>query len=173
MQFLARPCELSEVQEIYREVFIQEKGWPAEDLINRPDGRNFILFAGDEPAGGMKIILKQEAKAPLMFEQEFYEIPKDAGEIAIVALKKGYRGVGGLKYLFREFYRFAHQYGVFQYYAIVDPKVNTIFSLFGFEMDSKAKEIWGELCNSGTYNMISAMAQISVTSPTIHRFLST
>ncbi len=171
MEFSARSCELSEVIDVYRDVFITEKGWSAEDLINRPDGRNFILLADGELAGGMKIILKMEAQTSLMFEQEFYQIPDRAGEIAIVAIRKKYRGTSSLKYLFRELHRLMRTSEISEYYAIVDSKVNRVFSLFGFIMSEDAKTIWGDECFSGCIKIHEAMETIQKNHLVLYEFL--
>lgn len=172
MEFRTAGCNSVLVTGLYKKVFIEEKGWPAEELIKREDGHDFALFHADEVVGGMRVIIKKEARSALMLEKEFYTISDNSGEITIVALEKEFRGWNGLKFLFRELYRFAFEKQIFRYYAIVDPQVYKVFSIFGFKMDnSKGKIVWGEMCYPGFINIKEAMVMLSQRSPKLHGFL--
>lgn len=153
VRLLACQNEIEALLSVFEEI-AREQNWQAGDQLraNVPRSVHFAIEIAGQLAGGIQLV-SGSRNEPLpclaVWPELELEGRTDVAEIALLALRKEYRGQQRLFWpLCVEVWRFCRQHGITELWAEVTPANLRVYRRFGwpFEVRGPLRTHWGEEC---------------------------
>ncbi|PIS42786.1 MAG: hypothetical protein COT24_01785 [Candidatus Kerfeldbacteria bacterium CG08_land_8_20_14_0_20_40_16] len=178
------PSRISELIALFKEVAIDEMGWPAEDLIkNHVSGKealsqDFVVIENDVVVGATKVIISRPFPVELPFPEVVSMIDRDSKqgrvvEVALTAVKNNKRGdLSIMLHLYRSLYHWSCQQGIIAWYSVQERKVTRLYRRLGlpFQELTEGRYYWRGFSYPCRLSIREAEKSVQTTHPKLWLF---
>jgi hypothetical protein len=166
---------------LFREVAIDEMGWPAEELIQdivagkQASSHEFIVIIEKEVVGATKVICSRPYPVESPFPEMTSRINEDGKtvEVALTAVKKSVRGdLSIMLHLYRALYHWSKREGISAWYSVQEKQVTRLYRRIGlpFRELAEGRLYWCGVSYPCRLVLSEAEEQVKTSNSTLWKF---